>query len=223
MKKYLSVLFTLLFSSTLLAQVPVRDKQKENQIRSMEQGHWDFSPDWWYYFFHKNYSGAYTKWEWHGFKSGWRVHFKESKSNVKTIGPRRESQLATQLLKQKIVETERQKIEELNKEEIARAADRNVDLVYGKYQDLFSDMQQSITEGLTYCMIRSKGKLTSSIKELTDRNEVITSNIAYLRKTGIGYELENVKREKGFAQAKKDMEELVKKVASLARYAKAFY
>ena len=127
------------------------------------------------------------------------------------------------LLKQKIVETERQKIEELNKEEIARAADRNVELVYGKYKDLFSDMQFSITEGLTYCMVRSKGKMSKSIKELTDRNEVITSNIAYLRKTGIGYELENVKREKGFAQAKKDMEELVKKVTSLARLAKAFY
>lgn len=223
MKKYLSILFTLLFSTTVFAQVPVRDRQKENQIRSMEQGYWNFSPDWWYWAFHKNYSGAYTKWHWRGFKSGLRVHFDESRSNVKTVGPRREAQLATMLLKQKIVETERQKIEELNKEEIARAADRNVDLVYGKYKDLFSDMQSSITEGLAYCMVRSKGKMSKSIKELTDRNEVIRSNIAYLRKTGIGYELENVKREKGFAQAKKDMEELVKKVTSLARLAKAFY
>ena len=223
MKKYLSILFTLLFSTAVFAQVPVRDRQKENQIRSMEQGHWNFSPDWWYWAFHKNYSGAYTKWHWRGFKSGLRVHFDESRSNVKTVGPRREAQLATMLLKQKIVETERQKIEELNKEEIARAADRNVDLVYGKYKDLFSDMQSSITEGLAYCMVRSKGKMSKSIKELTDRNEVIRSNIAYLRKTGIAYELENVKREKGFAQAKKDMEELVKKVTSLARLAKAFY
>ncbi|WP_077195362.1 DUF5045 domain-containing protein [Prevotella ihumii] len=223
MKIYLSILFSLLFSTTTFAQVPVRDKQKEHQIRSMEQGHWNFSPDWWYLAFHKKYSGAYTKWQWRGLKSGWRVHFDESRSNIKTVGPRREAQLITLLLKEKIVETERKKIEELNKEEIARAADRNVDLVYGKYKELFSDMQSAITEGLTYCMIRSKGKMSSSIKELTDRNEVITSNIAYLRKTGVGYELENVKREKGFAQAKKDMEELVKKVISLARLAKAYY
>lgn len=223
MKKYLSILFTLFFSTAVFAQVPVRDKQKEYQIRSMEQGHWDFSPDWWYYLFHKNYSGASLKWHWRGLKSGYRVHFDESRSNVKAVGSRREAQLATLLLKKKIVETERKQIEELNKEEIARAADRNVDLVYGKYKDLFAGMQSSITEGLTYCMIRSKGKLSKSIKELTDRNEVITSNISYLRKTGIGYELENVKREKGFAQAKKDMEELVKKVTSLARVAKAFY
>jgi hypothetical protein len=189
----------------------------------MEQGHWDFSPDWWYWAFHKKYSGAYTRWEWHGLKSGLRVHFDEGRSNVKTVGPRREAQLATLLLKQRIVETERKKIEELNKEEIARVEDRNVDLVYGKYQDLFSDMQSSITEGLTYCLIKSKGKMAKSVRTLTDRNEVITSNIAYLRKTGVGYELENVKREKGFAQAKKDMEELMKKVASLARLAKAYY
>ena len=223
MKRPIIIMCTLLLPTVLLTQVPTRDKQKEHQIRSMEQGHWDFSPDWWYWAFHKNYSGAYTRWEWHGLKTGLRVHFDEGRSNVKTVGPRREAQLATLLLKQKIVETDRKKIEELNKEEIARAADRNVDLVYGKYQDLFSDMQSSITEGLTYCLIKSKGKMAKSVRTLTDRNEVITSNIAYLRKTGVGYELENVKWEKGFAQAKKDMEELVKKVASLARLAKAYY
>lgn len=223
MKKYLSILFTLLCPMTIVAQVPVHDKQKEHIIRSMEQGHWDFSPDWWFYVFHKKYSGAHLKWKWRGFNSGYNVVFDESRSSVKTIGPRREAQLATLFLKNKIVETERKQIEELNKEEIARAADRNVDLVYGKYKELFSGMQASITEGLTYCMVRSKGKMAPSIKELTERNEVITSNIAYLRKTGVGYELENVKREKGFAEAKKDMEELMKKVISLARYAKAFY
>lgn len=223
MKRPILIMLAMIFPMVLPAQVPTRDKQKEYQIRSMEQGHWDFSPDWWYWAFHKNYSGAYTKWEWHGLKSGLRVHFDEGRSNVKTVGPRREAQLATQLLKEKIVETERKKIEELNKEKVARAADRNVDLVYGKYKALFSDMQASITEGLTYCLVKSKGKMEKSIKELTDRNEVITSNVAYLRRVGVGYELENVKREKGFAQAKKDMEELVKKVASLARLAKAYY
>ena len=219
MKRIYLILTVLFLGTVAFAQVPVHDRQKENQIRSMEQGIWNFSPNWWYYIFHKKYSGADLHFAWLGTK----VRFKESKSNVKTVGPRREKQLATQLLKQQVVETERKKIEELSKEEVARAADRNIDLVYGKYKGLFSDMQFSITEGLAYCMIKSKGKMSGSIKELTDRNEVITSNIAYLRKTGVGYELENVKREKGFAQAKKDMEELVKKVTSLARIAKAYY
>ena len=34
------------------------DDQKEKQWKSMENGPWDFAPDWYYYLFHKNYSGA---------------------------------------------------------------------------------------------------------------------------------------------------------------------
>ena len=70
--------------------------QKEKQWRSMETGPWDFEPDWYYYFLHKKYSGAETYWKWSGFKSGWRVRFKEHKSNVKTIMPRRVAQEETQ-------------------------------------------------------------------------------------------------------------------------------
>ena len=126
MRRIFLTFVVVLTAITINAQTPVRDSQKENQIRSMEQGHWDFSPDWWYWLTHKNYSGAYTKWEWHGFKSGLRVHFDEKKSNVKTVGPRREKQLATMLLKQQIVELERKKIEELNKEEEAKIRIKNL-------------------------------------------------------------------------------------------------
>ena len=69
------------------AQKVVHDKQKEKQWRSMETGPWDFAPDWYYYFLHKKYSGAETYWKWSGFKSGYRVRFKEHKSNVKTVSP----------------------------------------------------------------------------------------------------------------------------------------
>ena len=78
------------------AQKVVHDKQKEKQWRSMETGPWDFEPDWYYYFLHKKYSGAETYWKWSGFKSGYRVRFKEHKSNVKTVMPRRVAQEETQ-------------------------------------------------------------------------------------------------------------------------------
>ena len=107
MKRILFFIIFLTVTLTVTAQQPVHDSQKEHQIRSMEQGHWDFSPDWWYLLFHKNYSGASKKWEWRGFKSGWRVVFKESDSNVKTVAPRREKQVAVQALKQQIIEKER--------------------------------------------------------------------------------------------------------------------
>ena len=83
------------------AQKIVHDKQKEKQWRSMETGPWDFEPGWYYYFLHKKYSGAETYWKWSGFKSRYRVRFKEHKSNVKTIMPRRIAQ--EELQKEKIL------------------------------------------------------------------------------------------------------------------------
>ena len=54
----------------------------------MDNGPWDFAPDWYYFFLHKKYSGAEMYWKWAGFQSGFRVRFKEHKSNVKRIMPR---------------------------------------------------------------------------------------------------------------------------------------
>jgi hypothetical protein len=124
------------------AQKIVHDKQKEKQWRSMETGPWDFEPDWYYYFLHKKYSGAETYWKWSGFKSGYRVRFKEHKSNVKTIMPRRVAQEETQKEKIKKVEEERAKVKEMHDEEVIRAADRNVDLVYSTFKDDFNRMQE---------------------------------------------------------------------------------
>ena len=116
-RKLLFLASVLSFSLAVSAQVPQHDKQKEKQIRSMEAGHWDFAPDWYYYFLHKNYSGAETYWKWKGFKSGLHVRFKESKSNVKGVAARRLLQSEADKAKAKVVETERKKIKELNERE----------------------------------------------------------------------------------------------------------
>ena len=212
------------FSLKVSAQgKPVHDSDKENVIRSTERAHWNFSPDWYMYFTHKKYSGAYTKWEWHGLKSGWRVHFKEDKSNIKTVGPRREAAIIADALKDSVVEIERQKIEELKKEEVARAADRNADLVYPKYKELFNSMQKQIADYLSYTLRISKGKLAEDVQRLADDNELCTSTIAYHHKTGVGYELENAKRERGYAKAKEDMLRIRRQAFKLARYAYTKY
>ena len=77
------VMLTMPFSS--FAQRPTRDKEKEKQWKSMENGPWNFAPDWYYYFLHNKYSGAEMYWKWAGFNSGFRVRFKEKDSNVKRI------------------------------------------------------------------------------------------------------------------------------------------
>ena len=49
MRKYLFAIVGLLyFSFPALAQHPTYDDQKEKQWKSMENGPWDFAPDWYY-------------------------------------------------------------------------------------------------------------------------------------------------------------------------------
>ncbi len=134
-------------ASGLHAQRPTKDKEKARQWKSMENGPWDFAPDWYYFLLHKKYSGAEMYWKWAGFQSGFRVRFKEHKSNVKRIMPTRVTAEETQRQKIKKVEEERQKMEELYQEELLREADRNVDLMFPSYKDEFNRMQDCITDG----------------------------------------------------------------------------
>ena len=199
------------------------DKQKDKQWKSMENGPWDFAPDWFYYLFHKDYSGGETYWAWRGFKSGLHVRFKESNSNVKRIMPTRVTSEETQRQKEKKVEEEMEMIEELHQEEVERAADRNVDLVYSSFKDDFNRMQESISEGLLFCQQKSKGKLNYQVTQLSRQNDIICRNIEYIHRQGAGYELENAKRQKAYQEAKSDMEKLVSRVAHLVGMAQAYY
>ena len=207
----------------LCGQTIQHDKQKEKQWRSMENGPWDFAPGWYYYYLHKSYSGAESYWKWQGLKSGLHVRFKESKSNVKRIMPTRVTSEETQRQKEKKVEEEMQMIRELHEEEVERAADRNADLVYSSFKDDFNRMQESISEGLLFCQQKSKGKMDYQVSELTRQNDVICRNIAYIHRQGIGYELENAKRQKAYMEAKEEMENLVSRVAHLVGMALVYY
>lgn len=205
------------------AQRPARDKEKEKQWKSMENGPWNFAPDWYYYFLHNKYSGAEMYWKWAGFNSGFRVRFKEKDSNVKRIMPTRVTAEETQRQKVKKVETERKYIEELYKEELVREADRSVDLAYASYKDEFDRMQGCITDGLLYCMKKSDGKLKYQVDELSRQNEILCSGIAYIHKTGVGYGLENAKRQQAYEEAKTKMQELVNQTAHLCAVAATHY
>ena len=199
------------------------DKQKEKQWRSMENGPWDFAPDWYYYLFHKNYSGASLSWKWRGFHSSLGVDFDESDSNVKRIMPVRVIEEETQRQKVKKVNEEYEKIEELHKEEVERAADRNVDLIYTSFKDDFNRMQDRITEGLLFCMTKSGGKMKYQVNELSRENEIVCQNIEYIHKQGVGYELENAKRQQAYSDAKTKMEGIVSRVAHLVGMAQCYY
>lgn len=105
-------------------------------------------------------------WKWAGFNSGFRVRFKEPKSNIRRIMPVRVTSEETQRQKVEKVEKERKYVEELYKEELLREADRAVDLMYGAYKNEFNRMQECITDGLLYSMRKSGGKLKYQVDEL---------------------------------------------------------
>lgn len=223
MRKILWIIMVCMAPVLAKGQTIQHDKQKEKQWKSMENGPWDFAPDWFYYLFHKDYSGGETYWAWRGFKSGLHVRFKESNSNVKRIMPTRVTSEETQRQKEKKVEEEMEMIEELHQEEVERAADRNVDLVYSSFKDDFNRMQESISEGLLFCQQKSKGKLNYQVTQLSRQNDIICRNIEYIHRQGAGYELENAKRQKAYQEAKSDMEKLVSRVAHLVGMAQAYY
>lgn len=223
MRKLLWIIMVCMAPVLAKGQTIQHDKQKEKQWKSMENGPWDFAPDWFYYLFHKDYSGGETYWAWRGFKSGLHVRFKESNSNVKRIMPTRVTSEETQRQKEKKVEEEMEMIEELHQEEVERAADRNVDLVYSSFKDDFNRMQESISEGLLFCQQKSKGKLNYQVIQLSRQNDIICRNIEYIHRQGAGYELENAKRQKAYQEAKSDMEKLASRVAHLVGMAQAYY
>ena len=199
-----ALMVTALMSTTLpvSAKVPsIHDDQKEKQ--------WT--------------SGAEMYWKWAGFKSGYRVRFKEEKSNVKRIMPVRVTAEETQRQKLSQVEKERAYVEELYKEELLREADRTVDLTYSAYKDEFNRMQDCISDGLLYCLQKSDGKLQYQVDELSRLNEVLCADIAYIHKTGVGYELENAKRQQAYEDAKKRMGDLVSRTARLCAVAATHY
>ena len=222
--KRIGILFVAcLLTAGANAQVIQHDEQKEKQWRSMENGPWDFAPDWYYYLFHKDYSGAETYWAWRGFKSGLHVRFKEEKSNVKRIMPTRIISEETQRQKEKKVEEEMALVKELHQEEVERAADRNVDLMYNMFKDDFNRMQERIAEGLLFVQQKTDGKMNYQVMELSRQNDIVCKNIEYIHRQGIGYELENAKRQKAYMEAKEEMEKLVSRVAHLVGMAQAYY
>ena len=162
-------------------------------------------------------------WKWAGFNSGFRVRFKEPKSNIRRIMPVRVTSEETQRQKVEKVEKERKYVEELYKEELLREADRAVDLMYSAYKDEFNRMQECITDGLLYSMRKSGGKLKYQVDELSRQNEILCADIAYIHKTGVGYGLENAKRQKAYEEAKEKMNELVNRTAHLCAVAATHY
>lgn len=214
-------LLTVFFAVSAYAQR--HDESKYQQIRSMEIGPWDFSPDKYYYFLHKDYSGGYVKTKWSWGIPQWYHKFDENRSKVKRVLPVREKALAVELLKDQEVEKEEKHMKAMLTEESKRSADRNVDAMYGFYKDDFTRLNQQLLEGFDYILAKSNKKLAKEVTALSTKLNLINDHIAYIHKTGVGYELENMKRKKAYIAAKKDLEALVAQTRRLGVSASLLY
>ena len=83
--------------------------------------------------------------------------------------------------------------------------------------------QAETLELLVATLQQTNASQSESIRELTRQNEMICQDIAYIHRTGAGYGLENAKRQKAYQQYKKQMEEMVSRVAHLVGMAQNYY
>lgn len=224
-RKLLIPICMLLIGISVRAQIvqPTYDEQKYKLWNSMENGEWDFDPGLWFYFLHKNYSGASLKWEWHGFKSGLKVRYDEDKSNIGRVMLPRAAHIAA------LYETKQKNREELDtitplyNEEMERLADRLVDVTYPMYKEDFEKLQNNITKNLSYCLEKSNGNLAEVVALIQNANDLVLDEIEYIHKQGPDVQIENAKRQIAYEEAKKKLEAISSKAFKLVVYAKCHY
>lgn len=202
------------------SQVPqvTYDDEKFKQWNSMENGGWDFSPGFYYYIFHKNYSGAelkFTPWP--------TIKFKEDKSNVKRTFVPRVAHIPAIMEDLEKTRLQLDTIHPLFIEEMERTADRNIDLVYSQYQDDFEKNQEVINECLSLSLQKSNGKLSEAVELIKCQNDILLDDINFIHRTGIGYEMENNKRQTCYEEVLERMESLKRTALNLYYYSTCHY
>lgn len=186
----------------------------------METGPWDFSPGFYYWTLHNEYSGAKAK---YFLFIPTKIEFYEKESSVKRVLPIRIQSTAAQTMKLLELEKTEKSFKELYQKEQLRQSERNIDFAYGSYKDDFERMNGQCLEGFAYILKESNNKLLPNVAQLTRELNLINERVAYFHKTGIGHELENGKREKGYISAKRDLQKLVAKTRRLALRANLLY
>lgn len=191
------------------------DKSKFYQIRSMEDGKWQFTPGLYYWTLHRKYSGAYW--------SGLNIKTKESKSNVKRVATPRAAQIPLEIKAINHLNSQIDSIQPVVNEETIRSAQRMVDIVYPQYKDSFMELGKTISESLAYCMSKSGGKMSDACEHIQMEYDVICSEIEYMRKTGIGNEVEPTKRQLTYEDARNRLTDLSKSCGKLVRYVDSLF
>lgn len=190
-----------------------RDENNRRQIASIEFQEWNFGHRDWYYYLHKNYSGAK--------RSGLfgKVKFDEGKSNIKRMMWLRNDALVKQQQKRDMMKEEEKSIDNVYKEAVYQQADRMIDTYYPVYKESFNQLRTSITEGLIYCESKHKGLYRKSIDRLTDRAGMLSDGVKLISKNDIlgEYSLASSNRREAYESLLSDYKKLNQDVYKLKR------
>lgn len=218
--KFLSLMFMILsFPLAMSAQktTKIHDSEKYKQIRSMENGTWDFGAGTWYWTWHNNYSGAY--WRWRFGVPPWKIKYRETDSDTKRCGIPREAQTPLEMLAVQELNHQIDSIKPLVIEETIRSAERMIDITYNMYEDDFKDYGQKIKKILTYCLAKGDKGIDKACMSIQMEYEAICSSIEYIHEQGPGSEIEPTKRQIAYEDAKVSLDNLLKSSIKLMRLA----
>ncbi len=193
----------------------LNDKSKTYQLRSMENGKWEFHPGWYYLSLHKKYSGGY----WKGFNIRWDV----KKSNVGQIEPIRASEIGLEALAANSVQNQIDSIQPIATEETIRSAERMVDAIYMQYESKFKEAFSGINEYTTIANEKSNGKLLEDALKIIEECDLIQAEIDFIHEAGPTKQMEQAKRQLAYEGVLKKLNALHGRSYKLAYYAQTLY
>lgn len=217
------ILLALISLLSLPSKAQQHDANLYKVIKAMENGKWDFSPAAYFLLLHKDYSGAKAQWRFHGIIPYIKTTFSEKRSDTGRVYPIRTKSLLVDEDKGLAVQDYGKQVKAMFQEEETAAADRNLDVVYNNYASDFEKKNRVVVELLEFIAAESKGRLAKNITDLSQELNRINEGIAYIHKKGVGYELENIKREKSYIVFNKQLDLLIKRARHLALLADNLY
>ncbi len=167
---------------------PVYDKSKHYQWRSVETGPWKFSPKWYYKIFYNKYRKNYSP-------------------NIS----RRAAATAAAIIEAENYANITEEIESWNNEEVAKMADRQIDLIDpllgDKYEAVNSRISKSLSECLAICYQIDDSERDDRVQNvffMANERSRLCENIDIISKSYI----DNGKRLEGYIETLDELDKL---------------
>lgn len=210
------------------AQVSISDENLQDQLRSMETGPVNFSPKDYYMAVHDNGLGrdGYSVYHWHlptlkHLLGYWELSVERSKAKP-LIQFYRTPRIGLEILNKGYAKTEMEQTEEQLEIETKEAIDRQVDLAYDKYKDIFNESVERINGKLQYCLRVSSGEMLDHVSSISSMSSRLCDEISYVHKDisdGVGNDMTLADREKEYMRIEKSFDDIEKVTNILVKHA----